>query len=104
MLFSAKDSPRAAASISASRKRGAGGKGSDHGVGYGSESGASIAGGGAQLSLGSAAKSVKAPLRVHGAGVPGERRIHRPGQLGDRPGGRSAVWVRARLGPLDVEP
>ena len=50
------------------------------------------------------AAAAAAAVRVSGAGVPGERRLHGPGQLGDRPGGGRTVRLCADLGPVDVEP
>ena len=52
---------------------------------------------------GSDAKAAPA-VHVPRTGLPGQRRLHGPGQLGDGPGGGRAVRLRADLGPADVEP
>src|SRR4051794_12143316 len=59
---------------------------------------------GAWDGLGLGAEPPQATLRLHGAGLSRQRRIHGPGELGDRPGGGRPIRLCAGLGPVDVEP
>ena len=44
------------------------------------------------------------PVRLSRAGLPRQRRLHGPRQLGDRHRGRRPLRLHADLGPADVEP
>src|SRR5882672_8143999 len=64
-----------------------------------------VAGRGARLGSDPPGGKLAAPdVRLRRARLPGERRLHGPGQLGDGPGRRRAVRLPARVGPADEQP
>ena len=64
---------------------------------------AEVARRGPWVGRGGPGQCLQAVLRLPGAGLPRERRLHGPGELGDGPRGGGPVRLRAALGLPDVE-
>src|SRR5262245_34594610 len=80
----------------------------DHGGGRGDVCTTAVTGGGPWFGGGAGAARGRAAAPafsgIFGPGVPGQRGLHGPRELGDGPGRGCAVWLRADLGLVDVQP